>query len=127
MGGRKNDRPSSPFSLSGHPRRHPCRSTPRPGVTKIGPKASPAGHAFTSSFAYSHTMRGAFIVQLGPETKPEVDSRTEIRFRSSEEPLKFLGQRFDPAAVSADKSRATGTSEQVLPRKKSSRKERGSP
>jgi hypothetical protein len=126
MGGRKNDRPSS-FSLSGHPRRHPCRSTPRPGVTKIGPKASPAGHAFTSSFAYSQTMRGAFVVQLGPETKPEVDSCTEIRFRSSEELLKFLEPRFDLATVSADKSRATRTSEQVVLRKKSSRKERGSP
>src|SRR6266850_2349950 len=45
-------------------------------------------------------MRGAFVVQLGPETKPaegrfeglvqEVDSCTELRFRSSEELLKFL-------------------------------------
>jgi hypothetical protein len=78
------------------------------------------GHAFASSFAYSHIMRGAFVVQLGPETKPaegqfegwvkEVDSCTEIRFRSSEELLKFLGQRFDLAAASADKSRATRTS-----------------
>jgi len=50
-------------------------------------------------------MRGAFVVQLGPETKPsedkfegwikEVDSCTELRFRSGEELLKFLGQRFD--------------------------------
>ena len=53
----------------------------------------------------SHIMRGAFVVQLGPETKPsedkfegwiiEVDSCTELRFRSGEELLKFLGQRFD--------------------------------
>jgi hypothetical protein len=50
-------------------------------------------------------MRGAFVVQLGPETKPsedkfegwviEVDSCTELRFRCGEELLKFLGQRFD--------------------------------
>jgi hypothetical protein len=51
------------------------------------------------------TMRGAFVVQLGPESKPtedrfegwvkEVDSCTELRFRSGEELLKFLGQRFE--------------------------------
>jgi hypothetical protein len=50
-------------------------------------------------------MRGAFVVQLGPETKPsedkfegwikEVDSCTELRFRSGEELLNFLGQRFE--------------------------------
>ena len=50
-------------------------------------------------------MRGAFVVQLGPETKPsedkfegwiiEVDSCTERRFHSGQELLKFLGQRFD--------------------------------
>jgi hypothetical protein len=50
-------------------------------------------------------MRGAFVVQLGSETKPaegkfegwvkEVDSCTELRFRSVEELLKFLGQRFE--------------------------------
>jgi hypothetical protein len=50
-------------------------------------------------------MRGAFVVQLGCETKPgegklegwvkEVDSCTELRFRSGEELLNFLGQRFE--------------------------------
>lgn len=50
-------------------------------------------------------MRGAFIVQLGPHTRPdegrfegrveEVDSSIELRFHSSEELLKFLGERFD--------------------------------
>jgi hypothetical protein len=50
-------------------------------------------------------MRGAFVVQLGCETKPaegkfegwvkEVDSSMELRFRSGEELLKFLGQRFE--------------------------------
>ena len=106
-------------------------------VTKIGPKASPAGHAFTVSSAYSHTMRGAFVLQLGPETKPaegrfegwveEVDSCTEIRFRSVEELLKFLGQRFDLVAASADKARAGLRSEQVPPKDKKSRKGKGLP
>jgi len=50
-------------------------------------------------------MRGAFVVQLGCETKPgegklegwvkKVDSCTELRFRSGEELLKFLGQHFE--------------------------------
>ncbi|HEY8715718.1 MAG TPA: hypothetical protein VIM00_10075 [Candidatus Acidoferrum sp.] len=50
-------------------------------------------------------MRGAFIVQFGAETKPaegifegwaqEVDTCTEFRFRSGEELLKFLGERFE--------------------------------
>jgi hypothetical protein len=55
-------------------------------------------------------MRGAFVVQLGPETRPaegqfegwveEVDSCTEVRFRSTEELLKFLAQQFDLAMAS---------------------------
>ena len=50
-------------------------------------------------------MRGAFVVQLGPESDPaekrfegwveEVDSCIELRFRSTEELLKFMGLRFD--------------------------------
>jgi hypothetical protein len=50
-------------------------------------------------------MRGAFIVQLGPETQPakgqfegwvqEVDFCCEQRFRSAEELLNFLGERFE--------------------------------
>jgi len=82
-------------------------------------------------------MRGAFVVQLGPETKPaqdrfegwveEVDSCTELRFRSSEELLKFLGARFDLVLASANKDREGNKSEQVPCRKKSSRKERSSP
>jgi hypothetical protein len=58
-------------------------------------------------------MRGAFVVQLGPETRPtdgqfegwveEVDSCTVLRFRSSDELLKFLGQRFDLVLGSANK------------------------
>jgi hypothetical protein len=55
-------------------------------------------------------MFGAFIVQLGPKTKPdrgrfegrveEVDSSIELRFHSSEELLKFLGERFNCAKSS---------------------------
>ena len=75
-------------------------------------------------------MRGAFVVQLGPETKPaegrfegwvqEVDSYTELRFRSSEELLKFLGRRFELVLASADKAQAGNRSEQVTCRKKGS-------
>ena len=81
-------------------------------------------------------MRAAFVVQLGPETKPaegrfegwvqEVDSCRELRFSSSEELLKFLGQWFDLARASVNKTGAGNKSEQVSPRKKTSRKERGS-
>lgn len=110
---------------------------PRPRVTKIGPKTSPAGHAFIFSVAYPHiTMRGAFVVQLGPETRPsdgrfegwveEVDSCTELRFRSGEELLKFFGQRFDLAMASANKARACET-EQAPVEKKNRRSKRSSP
>jgi hypothetical protein len=81
-------------------------------------------------------MRAAFVVQLGPETKPsegrfegwveEVDSCREQRFRSTEELLRFLGQRFDMVKASADKMAAGLKSEQVSPRKKAFRKEKGS-
>jgi hypothetical protein len=59
-------------------------------------------------------MRLAFVVRLGKATQPadnffegwveEVDSYTELRFRSTEELLKFLGQRFDltMAAIKQD-------------------------
>ena len=75
-------------------------------------------------------MRGAFVVLLGPETKPtegqfegwveEVDSYTQLRFRSSDELLKFLGARFDLVLASANKDRAGNKGEQVPCRKKDS-------
>jgi hypothetical protein len=78
-------------------------------------------------------MRGAFVVQLGPETKTaegrfegwveEVDSCMELRFRSTEELLKFLGERFDIAMASAGKTRADKGTAQVRPGNKGSRKE----
>jgi hypothetical protein len=80
-------------------------------------------------------MRGAFVVQLGPETKPtegrfegwaeEVDSGRELRFRSAEELMNFLGQRFDLAKTSVGETRASNKVEQV-PSKKNPRKERNS-
>jgi hypothetical protein len=80
-------------------------------------------------------MRGAFVVQLGPETKPaegrfegwvqEVDSCTERRFRSGEELLKFLGARFELVLASTNKDRAGNKREQVPRRKSGRRKERG--
>ncbi len=99
---------------------------------------SPARHSFPSVFAYSHAiMRGAFVVQLGPETKPtegrfegwvkEVDSCTEMRFRSAEELVTFLGQRFDLVRAVVDETQASNKSTQVSPKKKTSRKDRGSP
>ena len=75
-------------------------------------------------------MRGAFVVQLGPKTRPtegqfegwveEVDSGVELRFRSGEELLKFLGARFDLVLASTNKDRAGNKSEQVPCRKKDS-------
>ncbi len=50
-------------------------------------------------------MQAAFLIRLGRDTKPaegrfegwveEVDSGEELRFRSSEELLRFLGRRFE--------------------------------
>jgi hypothetical protein len=77
-------------------------------------------------------MRGAFVVQLGPETRPtegqfegwveEVDSGEELRFRSGQELLAFLGQRFSLVLASADKARAGNKSEQAPVSKKRARK-----
>ena len=82
-------------------------------------------------------MRGAFVVKLGLETRPtenrfegwveEVDSCTELRFHSSDELLKFLGQRFELVLAPADKAQAGNRSEQGPPRKKSARKKRDTP
>jgi len=52
-------------------------------------------------------MERAFVVRLGPNTEPtrgqfegrveEVDTGEEVRFRSTHELLRFLGERFDRA------------------------------
>jgi hypothetical protein len=70
-------------------------------------------------------MRGAFVIRLGPETKPfqglfegwaeEVDSHQEIRFRSTEQLLRFLGDRFHAASgtdVNKSDKQQTDTSSQ---------------
>lgn len=54
-------------------------------------------------------MRGAFVLRLGPGTKPssglfegwveDVDSGNELRFHSVDELLGFLGQQFDEGPV----------------------------
>jgi hypothetical protein len=57
-------------------------------------------------------MRGAFVLTLGPETKPssglfegwveEVDSGKELRFHSVDELIRFLGQRFDEVPMTGN-------------------------
>ena len=86
--------------------------------TKFGPKRHRDGHASVSPFSYSGTvMQGAFVVRLGPETKPkqglfegwveEVDSCDELRFRSTEELLRFLGERYQ-AILKSEPVRPSG-------------------
>ena len=81
-------------------------------------------------------MRLAFVIRLGNDTRPadglfegwveEVDSCTERRFRSTEELLKFLGQRFDLAMASANKSGGSDSRKHGSARKRNLRKERKS-
>jgi hypothetical protein len=64
-------------------------------------------------------LRLAFVLRLGNETRPaeglfegwieEVDSCTELRFRSSQDLLKFLGQRFELAMDSSRETQAGGS------------------
>jgi len=81
-------------------------------------------------------MRLAFVLRLGNDTRPaegvfegwieEVDSCTEVRFRSTEQLVKFLGQRFDLAMTSTGKTRATD-SKQAPIEKRQCRKGKRSP
>lgn len=60
-------------------------------------------------------MRLAFVIRLGNDTRPadgrfegwvqEVDTCCEVRFRSTEELLNFLGERFDELMISNGKAR----------------------
>jgi hypothetical protein len=60
-------------------------------------------------------MRLAFVLRLGNETNPseglfegwveEVDTCTELRFRSTEQLLHFLGQRFELVVTGKSKER----------------------
>jgi len=84
----------------------------------------------------STIMRGAFVIQLGPETKTskghfegsveEVDSGIELRFRSTGELLQFIGQRFDVAMASTTRARAQDP-EQTPTEKDNARTGRKSP
>lgn len=57
-------------------------------------------------------MRLAFVIRLGNDTRPadrrfegwvqEVDTCCEVRFRSTEELLNFLGERFEQLMISND-------------------------
>jgi len=80
-------------------------------------------------------MRAAFVLQLASETKPnegrfegwveEVDSGTVLRFRSAEELLEFLGQRFELSVASIEKARE-GNGAQTPDRRETRRKDRRS-
>ena len=60
-------------------------------------------------------MRLAFVIRLGNDTRPadrrfegwvqEVDTCCEVRFRSTEELLNFLGERFDQLMISNGEAR----------------------
>lgn len=60
-------------------------------------------------------MRLAFVLRLGDDTRPaegafegwieEVDTCTEMRFRTAEELLTFLGRRFDLVMNSGRRAR----------------------
>jgi len=66
-------------------------------------------------------MRCAFVVRLGPKTKPsegrfegsveEVDTSKELRFRSREELLKFLGECFQAVSAADLESGKTSTTQ----------------
>lgn len=81
-------------------------------------------------------MRFAFVIRLGSDTRPaeglfegwieEVDSCTGRRFRSTEELLKFLGQRFDLAMASAGRPEGNSSNEPSSARQKNHRKKRRS-
>lgn len=72
-------------------------------------------------------MRLAFVIRLGSDSRPveglfegwveEVDSCIERRFRSTEELLAFLGQRFDLATTSTGKTLPDGCEESRLKKK----------
>lgn len=72
-------------------------------------------------------MRLAFVIRLGNDTRPaeglfegwveEVDSCTELRFRSTEELLKFLGQRFHLALVSTGTAQTSDNEQSPIGKK----------
>ena len=75
-------------------------------------------------------------MQLGPDTNPaegrfegwvqEVDFYCEQRFRSSEELLKFLGERFEASRAAANETEPSKENEITPPKKKPSKNETSS-
>jgi hypothetical protein len=75
-------------------------------------------------------MRLAFVVRLGQDTSPseglyegwveEVDTCTELRFRTKEELFKFLGKCFERTNASTDETTASEAGSQQPSRKKRS-------
>jgi hypothetical protein len=73
-------------------------------------------------------MRLAFVLRLGNDTRPadgffegwveEVDSCTELRFRSTDELLKFLGHRFDLSTAPSQQGEATGCKQTAVQKAK---------
>ena len=69
-------------------------------------------------------MRFAFVLRLGNDSRPadgffegwieEVDSYTELRFRSTEELLKFLGDRFDLSTTADKQGKATASNQSAV-------------
>jgi hypothetical protein len=69
-------------------------------------------------------MRLAFVLRLGNDSRPadgffegwieEVDSYTELRFRSTEELLKFLGDRFDLSSAAGKQGQAAGSKQAAV-------------
>ena len=93
--------------FTGFPKRASGNGCPIP-VTQIRLKSHP--HV-TFSFTWIRnllSMRGAFVVRLAQGTNPsgghfegsveEVDSGKELKFQSSTELLRFLGERFQAAS-----------------------------
>ena len=67
--------------------------------TKFGPKRDRDGHTLVCPFSYSgFVMKGAFIIRLGPETKPKEGLYEGwVEEVDSDELLKFLGERYQAA------------------------------
>jgi hypothetical protein len=80
-------------------------------------------------------LRLAFVIRLGNDTRPadgvfegwvqEVDTCCEERFRSTEELLTFLAERFDLLVASTGEPRLSDS--EPAPIKKTSRRGRRSP
>ena len=76
-------------------------------------------------------MRGAFVIRLARETNPanghfegsieEVDSGRELKFQSSTELLRFLGERFQAILAESE-----GSAESPMTRAKRANKDRAS-